>query len=214
MIGKIKRLKLRDVWKHEAYDFTKWIEENIDVLNDMLDIELTSVEREKRAGSLSVDLMAEDANGNSVIIENQLEKSDHDHLGKLVTYLAAMDAKAAIWIVSDPKPEHITAVSWLNESNSASFYLFKVEAVQIGDSAPAPLFTLIVGPSEESRNIGTTKKEISERYHIRYQFWSQLLEKAKNKTKLHASISPGHHDYIGTGAGKAGDLVGQSKFRP
>ena len=85
-----------------------------------------------------------------------------------------------------------------------NFYLLKVEGIKIGDSDPAPLLTLIVGPSEESREIGEKKKEMAERYSIRYKFWTELLEKAKEKTKLHANISPGQHSWIGTGAGKSG----------
>ena len=109
-----------------------------------------------------MDLVAEDDKGDPVVIENQLERTDHDHLGKLITYLTAVGARAAIWIASDPRPEHINAVSWLNESNAASFYLLKVEAVRIGDSEPAPLLTLIVGPSKEGREVGETKKELAE----------------------------------------------------
>jgi RecB family endonuclease NucS len=80
-------LKLREVWAHEAHDFTTWLEQNIDVLNDVIDLELTSAEREKSAGAFSVDLVAEDDHGDLIVIENQLEKSNHDHLGKLITYL-------------------------------------------------------------------------------------------------------------------------------
>ena len=90
MIGKIDRVPLRDVWKHEASDFTKWLEENIEILNDILDLNLTTAEREKDAGDFSVDLVAEDDKGNPVVIENQLERSNHDHLGKLITYLTAV----------------------------------------------------------------------------------------------------------------------------
>ena len=97
-IGRITRVKLREVWKHEALDFTTWLEDNTDVLNEVLDFNLVSVEREKAAGDFSVDLVGEDEDGQTVIIENQLEKSDHDHLGKVLTYLAAMDARAAVWI--------------------------------------------------------------------------------------------------------------------
>ncbi len=123
MVGKIQRVPLREVWKHEALGFTRWLQENIDVLNDALedDLELSlgSVEREQSAGDFSVDLVAEDESGNPVIIENQLEKSDHDHLGKLLTYLVLLEAKTAIWLVSKPRPEHISAIAWLNESSSA-----------------------------------------------------------------------------------------------
>lgn len=123
MIGKIQRVTLREVWKHEALDFTTWLENNIDVLNDALDLSLTNVEREQTAGTFSVDLVAEDDSGNLAVIENQLAKSDHDHLGKLITYLTSLEAKVGVWIVSEPRPEHVKAVSWLNESSSAAFYL-------------------------------------------------------------------------------------------
>ena len=204
MIGKLKRVPLREVWKHEATDFTRWLQENVDVLNEAIDLSLSGAEREQSAGAFSVDLVAEDEAGNPVVIENQLEKSNHDHLGKLITYLTAIEAKTAIWIVADPRPEHVGAISWLNESSPAGFYLLKVEAVKIGDSPPAPLLTLIVGPSEESRGVGETKKELAERYAIRGRFWTQLLERAKEKTTLHSGISPGQFHWIGTSAGHRG----------
>ncbi|MBU3915443.1 DUF4268 domain-containing protein [bacterium] len=204
MIGKITRVPLRSVWKHEAYDLTQWLQENIDVLSDVIDLTLSNPESEQSAGSFSVDIVAEDENGIPVVIENQLEKSDHDHLGKLITYLVAMGSKTAIWIVSEPRPEHIAAVTWLNESSAVNFYLLKIEAIKIGDSEPAPLLTVIVGPSEEGKEVGKTKKEMAERYVLREKFWSQLLDNSKQKTKLHANISPTQHSWLGTGAGKQG----------
>jgi len=103
MIGRLERVPLREVWRHEALDFTSWLEKNLDVLNEVLDITLSDAEREQAAGTFSVDLVATDSSGNPVVIENQLGKSDHDHLGKLITYLTAIDAKAAIWIVTEPR---------------------------------------------------------------------------------------------------------------
>ena len=88
-IGKLKRVPLREVWKHEAKDFTQWLQENIDELNSALDLNLVNVDRERETGDFSIDLVAEDEGGGTVIIENQLEKSNHDHLGKLITYLRA-----------------------------------------------------------------------------------------------------------------------------
>jgi len=201
MIGKIKRVAFREVWKHEAVDFTQWLQNNIDVLNEVLDINLSNPEREQSAGSFNVDLVAEDDSGDPVIIENQLEKSDHNHLGKIITYLVAIGAKTAIWIVADPRPEHVSSINWLNESSSADFYLLKIDAIKIGDSPPAPLITVIVGPSEETEEVGKTKQEMAERYYIREKFWTELLEKSKTKTKLHSNISPSKHSWIGTGAG-------------
>ena len=203
-IGKIERLPLRNIWEHEAYDFTSWLEKNIDVLSDALDFELTNPESEQPAGDFSVDILVEDANGNPVVIENQLNKSDHNHLGKLLTYLTALEAKIGIWIVAEARPEHVSTITWLNESSAASFFLFKVEAIKISDSPPAPLFTLIVGPSEESREVGEKKKELAERHKLRKEFWTQLLDRAGDKTDLFSSISPSPYNWIGTGAGISG----------
>lgn len=203
VVAKIERVPLREVWRHEALDLTRWLEENSDVLNDVLGLTLVSVERERTAGAFSVDLVAEDDGGRTVVIENQLERSDHDHLGKLITYTAMMDAQVAIWIVAEPRPEHVRAVSWLNESPS-DFYLLKIEGIRIADSPPAPLLTLIVGPSEETRVVGETKRELAERHFIRKDFWTALLEKARPLTRLHSGVSPGHDTWVGTGAGKSG----------
>lgn len=210
MIGRLQRVPLREVWRHEALDFTTWLQENYDLLNDVMDISLANVEREQSAGSFSVDLVGEDEDGYTVIIENQLEKSDHDHLGKLLTYVSAFDAKTGIWIVAEPRPEHVTAVSWLNESTAASFYLIKMEAIRIeqigtdNPSPPAPLLTLIVGPSETSKEVGVKKKEWAEREVLRHQFWTELLEKARARTDLHANISPGRDSWAGAGGGRSG----------
>ena len=204
MIGRLERVGLREVWEHEAHDFTPWLEDNIDVLNNEIDLSLSIVEREQAAGDFSVDLVAEDESGNPVIIENQLERSNHDHLGKLITYSAAIGAKAAIWIVEDPRPEHIGAISWLNESYSASFYLLKLEAVRIEDSPSAPLLTLIVGPSEEIRKAGKEKKERTDRDILRRRFWTQFLERANERTPLYANISPSERGDIRTAAGVRG----------
>ncbi len=204
MIGRIERVPLRSIWKHEAHDFTTWLQENIDLLNDELGLRLSPPEREKSTGNFSVDLVSEDESGNIVVIENQLERSDHDHLGKLITYLTAMDATTAIWIVADARPEHINAITWLNESYAAGFYLVKLEGIKIGDSVPAPLLTLIVGPSEEARETGEKKRVLSERHAMRKKFWASLLEKSKAKTNLHANITPSLRTWLGTGAGISG----------
>jgi len=204
VIGKLERVPLREVWRHEAQDFTRWLQENLDVLGEALDLSLSSAEREQSAGGFSVDLLAEDDGGDPVVIECQLEKSNHEHLGKVITYLSAIGAKTAVWIVADPRPEHVGPISWLNESSAAAFYLVKVEGVKIGNSPPAPLFTLIVGPGEEIGQAGRVKEEMAERYGIRRRFWQRLLERAKQKTKLHSGISPSSQGWVSTGAGKAG----------
>lgn len=201
MIGKLERVALREVWAHEAYDFTQWLEENIDVINDALSIDIVNVEREQAAGKFSVDLVGEDRSGRTIIIENQLEKSDHDHLGKLITYLTALQADAAIWIVKEPRPEHVAAIGWLNQAMGADFHLVKVEAVRIGGSPAAPLFTVIQGPSVEAKEVGATRKELAERYTIRLRWWTELIERSVMQTKLHAHITPGDSSWIGVASG-------------
>lgn len=207
MIGKLESVPLREIWKHEAYDFSSWLFDNIEVLNDRLGLSISPIEKEKSVGPFSVDIWAEDSNGRAVIIENQLTKTDHDHLGKLLTYLSNLDAKIAIWITNDPRPEHVTAINYLNEivPQDTNFFLLKVEAFKIGESDPAPLFTIEAGPSEERAAGGEVKKEFAERDKIRYKFFEQLLLKANQKTCLFNSVSPvGYQNWINTGAGKAG----------
>ncbi|MCB9438280.1 MAG: DUF4268 domain-containing protein [Anaerolineales bacterium] len=200
MVGKLHRVPLRDVWPHEAYDFTRWLQENVVILNEVTGLKLSNAKREQAAGSFSVDIVAEDYSGDLVVIENQLGRSNHDHLGKLLTYLVWFRAKVGIWIVAEPRPEHIEVISQLNETSSASFYLIKLEAVQIDDSEPAPLLTTIVGP--ERRESGKTAKEIAESDH-RQAFLDLLLELARQRTALHANSTP-HNNYINTGAGISG----------
>ena len=200
-IGKLTRVPLREVWKHEAHDFTQWMEDNIDVLNNVLEFELVNVDREQAAGSFSVDLVAKDENGGTIIIENQLEKSNHDHLGKVLTYLTAMSARAAIWVVSDARPEHVAAIAWLNDSSTADFYLIKVEAVRIGESPAAPLLTVIVGPSDDT-TVHNQKKELAERYDIRRNWWTQVV--SHPDSRLHSHITPGAYSWIGVSAGVRG----------
>lgn len=207
LIGKIKKVSLRELWQKEDKDFTRWLEENIEYLNEVLDIDISIESREEKIGPFKVDLFGEDNFGKKVIIENQLEKTDHDHLGKIITYLTNLEANTAIWITSKPTEEHIKSIEWLNEitPDDIAFYLIKIEAIKI-ESQPlaAPLFTVVKGPSRESKQIGAEKKEYAQRYILRKEFWIQLLEKAKEKTKLHANVSPSIYSWIGTGAGKSG----------
>jgi len=206
-IGKLERVPLREIWPNEAFDFTAWLSENLDILGEALGISLTLVQREAAVGPFSIDILAEDSNGNQVIVENQIGRTDHDHLGKLITYLSNLDAKAAIWISSNPRPEHVKSITWLNETTPAdvAFYLVRVEAYRIGESPPAPMFSIVAGPSAEIKQIGTQKKELAERHLLRMEFWKQLLERAKGRPHPHARrVSPGKEHWLGAGAGKSG----------
>jgi hypothetical protein len=204
MIGKIQRFQLREVWKHEERDFSSWLCENIDVLNEALGLELMAPERERSAGSFSVDLSGEDRDGDSYIIENQLERSDHDHLGKLVTYAAAFGAQTVIWIVADARPEHAAAVAWLNQSGVSSFYLVRAEAIRIGESAHALSLTQIIGPSAEIKAVGENKRELQSRHQERKAFWSALLPIANAALPIHKNRSPNDDTWLDAAAGARG----------
>lgn len=203
-IGKMERVALRELWKHEERGFSAWLEANLEILSEAIGVTLSDPQRELRAGNFQVDLVAENENGERVIVENQLEATDHDHLGKLLTYLTNLDAKAAIWITSAPRPEHIRAIQWLNETtpDDIAFYLVRLAAYKISGSESAPLFTVIVGPSAESKSFGKQKKELAERHVVRLKFWEQLLARAKEKGVLyHAQRSPSKDSWISAGAG-------------
>lgn len=206
-IAKLKKVPLREIWKNEAKDFTAWLSQNMDTLNEVMETSFNFVEREKKVGDFCLDIMAEDSEGNIVIVENQLENTNHTHLGQILTYLTNLNAKTAIWITSNPRDEHIKAINWLNESTPAdvAFYIVKVEAVRIGD-APlvAPLFSVVAEPTEMAKEIGKEKKEYAERHYLRKEFWTHLLDRAKSRTSLHSNISPPIYSWIGTGAGKSG----------
>lgn len=201
----MEKVDLREVWKNEARDFTSWLFDNIDILGDELNINVTPIEKEKNVGSFSADILAESEEGDPILIENQLQKTDHDHLGKLLTYVSNLEAKKAIWISKEPRSEHERAIEWLNELTSdVDFYLVKIEAYKIGDSDPAPKFTVIAGPTESGKVVGSEKKELAERHKKRLDFWQSLLEKSKVKTSLFSNITSSISSFISTGAGKSG----------
>lgn len=205
-IGLLVTDEPRQLFPNEAGDFTTWLEEHIEVLGDRLGLKLSNAEREQAVGSFSADLRAEDGDGRLVVIENQLERTDHDHLGKVLTYLVNLEAKIAIWVSPAPRPEHMRVVQWLNEITPAdvAFYLVKLEAVRIGASPLAPLFTPLVGPSEEARAVGTERKELAQTPALRREFWTQLLELSRSRTHLFKTISPSDDDWISFGGGRSG----------
>ena len=207
IIGKIKKVSLRELWKREDKDFTKWLEENIDYLNDVIDININIESREENVGPFRVDLYGEDDNGNKVIIENQLEKTDHTHLGQIITYLTNLEAKTAIWISSDPVEEHKKAIDWLNETtpDDISFYLIQLEAIKIGDEPmAAPLFTVIKRPSTKIKQIGAERKEYAQRHIVRTEFWSQFINEINKTNSMCSNVNPGTENWIPIALGMSG----------
>jgi len=206
LIGRLEIEPIRKAFPNEARHFTIWLEEHIEALAERLGLRLAVVRREQTVGAFKVDLECEGPDGQRVIIENQLEPTNHDHLGKLLTYLVNLDAAIAVWVTSEPRAEHQKVIDWLNEATppNTAFYLVKAEAVRVDGSPAAPLFTVVAGPSAESKEAGHEKKDWAERHYKRVEFWKGLLERSKDKTKLFAGKTPGREYWLSTGAGKSG----------
>ena len=184
-LGKLKKIPLREYWKHEALDFTKWLSEpeNIELLSDEIGIGIEDVQTEANAGSFKVDILAKESQTDrTIIIENQLEKTDHSHLGQLITYAAGLEAKYVIWIVSEARDEHRQAVDWLNEhtDEDINFFLIVIELWQIEDSPPAPKFSVISSPNEWTKIVrASSQGELTETKLKQLDFWQQLKDFAQ-----------------------------------
>ncbi len=205
-ISRLEYINIRDIWQHEATDFTVWLADNIDYINEKLGVTLNVLETEKQVGSFNVDIYCEDEQGSSVIIENQLEKTDHSHLGQILTYAVGIDAKTIIWISPNPRVEHVEVIEWLNEVTPVdmSWYILKIEVVKIDDSPIAPLFSIVAGPSQERKATGEIKKDVAERHLKRIQFWEGLLPVLNDKTNLFKNISPSSDNWLSAGTGVGG----------
>jgi hypothetical protein len=142
-------------WSHEAHDFTPWLAEHLDLLGEQVGLALRLREREFPVGRYSLDLLLEDGQGRTVIVENQFGQTDHDHLGKLLTYCAGAEADVVIWISETLTEEHVGALEWLNENTVAGvgFFGVELELLKIDGSRPAPHFRVAVQPNEWKKRV-------------------------------------------------------------
>lgn len=180
-IGKLTEVDVRDLWKHEQYDFSNWLakEENIKLIDDEIGLTLMDINKEVYIGSYRCDLVAKDeTTGQIVIIENQLEATNHDHLGKIITYAAGLDAKTIIWIVKEAREEHKAAIEWLNNNSSEEigFFLIELHAYKINDSLPAPMFKVVEKPNNFTKTSkqNYSDKELNRSQNERLIFWEEF----------------------------------------
>ena len=204
-IGTLKKVELREVWPHEAKDFTNWLKGNLDILGEAIGLDLEDAKEVKTEFSLKdsnfrVDVIAATKEGEEIIIENQLKKTDHEHLGQIMTYMINMELEKVVWIAKELRPEHISVINWFNENTDKKFYLIQLESYQIDDSKPAPFFKVMCQPSPEMREIGQEKEKLNETKQLKISFWESFLEKAKNKTDFFSNNKsswwPGMHSKI------------------
>ena len=182
-LGVLEEIPINEVFENER-DFSDWLKDNIALLSQKLHLEFDELQREHPIGNFRVDIFGKEINTNAkIIIENQFNRTDHDHLGKILTYASGVDAKIIIWIAEEFTDEHKQALTWLNENTPEDIGFFGIElkVVKIGDSKPAVDFDVVVAPNQwvkMSRNPQT-----SERYETYRRFWRKLLEKyGKNLT--------------------------------
>ena len=180
-IGKLTEVDVRELWKHEQYDFSEWLakEDNIEYLNEILGLTLIDVDKEVFVGPYRCDIVAKDeTSGITVVIENQLEGTNHDHLGKIVTYASGLNAKTMVWIVKDAKEEHRAAIEWLNNNTNSdiNFFLIEIHAYKIGDSEPAPMFEVVEKPNDfvKHSKAPNADKELNKSQSERLIFWEQF----------------------------------------
>ena len=180
-IGKLKEVDIRELWKHEQYDFSEWLskKENIENLNEILGLTLIDISKETYVGAYRCDLFAKDeTTGIKVIIENQLEVSNHDHLGKIITYASGLDAKVVVWIVKEAREEHRSAIEWLNNNTNSNvnFFLIEIHAYKIGESDPAPMFQVVEQPNDFIKNNKSTNRDesMNKSQSQRIEFWNQF----------------------------------------
>lgn len=205
-LGNLKRIDPREIWESEPKDFTRWLKTNIEKLAETIGLEIDITEQESPVGSFAADLIGRDLNSDRVVvIENQLEETDHDHLGKLLTYAAGKEAKIVVWISPQFRDEHQQALEWLNElsNEQTSFFGVEVEILQIDEGKPAADFKIVAKPNWWQKS--QAAPPVSEKQQKYQEFFSDLLNELKLRKPgiTHASkASPAN--WFSFAAGKSG----------
>lgn len=188
LLGRLEGVTLRDYWQDEARDFTNWLaeEENLGLLSDTLGMELELEGVEVPVGPYKADIVVRDLSSDSrVIIENQLEKTNHDHLGKMLTYASGLDATIMVWIAKEFSEEHRRAFDFINEHSSPNLqcYGIEIELWKIGNSAPAPQFKIVSRPNEYTSEIktDTSSGNLTEAKALYLDLWNDFKQYCAEK---------------------------------
>ncbi len=220
-LGQLKEIKdLREVWPHEALDFTPWLaeEENISLLGDAVGLEITVDETESSVGDFNVDIFAtETGTDRKIIIENQLEDTNHDHLGKLITYASGKSADIIIWVVKHAREEHKAAIEWLNNhtDDKIGFFLCEIKLYKIGNSEPAVKFEVVERPNDWSKEFKRNISASPRRQEI-YDYWiafNNYAFKNKDFSKSFNQRKPSFDHWMDFSIGSSGYHIGLSQIR-
>jgi hypothetical protein len=186
-LGQLEKVDPRTVWSHEAYDFTPWLaqEKNLNQLGDAIGIELELEGTEQNVGPFNADILCKDTVDDQwVLIENQMERTDHGHLGQLITYAAGLDAVTIVWIARRYTDQHRAALDWLNEitDEGINFFGIEIELWRIKDSPIAPRFSLVSKPNDWSKTVSRTTKQdgqLTETKKLQLEYWTAFAEHLK-----------------------------------
>lgn len=219
-IGKLVEVDVRELWGHEQYDFSNWMAkaDNLEYLNDILGLTLIDVNKEVYVGSYRCDLVAKDETSDiTVIVENQLEATNHDHLGKIITYASGLGAQVIVWIAKEAKEEHRAAIEWLNNNTGSdlNFFLIEIHACKIGDSAVAPRFEVVEKPNgfvKRNRKLTPEGNGLNKSKSERLIFWERFNEIVAEQGKPFNTrkVTTDHYYNIAVGSKEANiciDLV-------
>ena len=211
-VSRIHEHDLRSVWENEERDFTKWLTENIDLLASELGIEIEDARAEEAVGDFSADIVAREMNtGETVVIENQYNRTDHDHLGKLLTYSSGKDAGFTMWLAEEFRPEHRSVLEWLNESGpkGAKFFAIRPRVVSIeGAEERGFEFEIVVEPNEWEREV--SNESLSDLEQIYRQFFAEMVEAYSQRRPNWYKLKPGPRGYLTFSAGISGVRLGWS----
>ena len=205
-LATLQAVDLQEVWKHESADFTPWLAEpdNLRLLGKTLGMELDDARTEQTVGSFSADIVATNvANNRKVVIENQLQRTDHGHLGQILTYAAGLDALTVVWIAKRFTEEHRAALEWLNNHTSADigFFGLEIEVWKIGDSPCAPKFNVVAKPNDWTKTLPTKTKRTPTQ-QAQFDFWSGFREYAVGRNSKISPTAPQPQNWMWMSIGK------------
>lgn len=204
--------EVREYWEHEAQEFTPWVAneiraEDVSELEDSLGLDLEIIEEEKSVGRYNVDILAEVVDDNrNVVIENQLNPSDHDHLGKSIAYASGVDADIIVWISPRFHDEHRDAIQWLNENSREGVDLFaiRLEVWKIGDSEPAVRLNPVAEPSEWKEKAKRSEGELTDTEKLQEEFWTEFRDRIEDRETPLSARKPNPQHWYNNPIGKTG----------
>lgn len=207
-LGKLKTITPRKKWNNEARDFTPWLANNIEELSKTVGLELEVENTEVAVGPYSADILAKDTGtGKYVVIENQLEKTNHDHLGKSITYASVLDASTVIWIATNFTEEHKKSLDWLNDhtTDEISFFGVQIELWQIDDSNAALKFNIVSKPNQAVRQAARSKaaEDLSDNRKFQFEFWNKFKDKLAKTKKIPSLQTPRPQYWFDVSLGKS-----------